>query len=90
MLGRAASLAMNNEMTFGGILQSSFNQQGAAQVGPPAGSVTSFVQRERQIASSLEHNVETVETILADSHRFTEHPANDEQSTLSSIKAQLM
>lgn len=51
--------------------------------------VNAFVQRERQIAQALEHNVVTVENILADRTRFPEHPANDDQATLASIKSQL-
>ncbi len=89
-LGRVASLAMNNEKTYGGTLQSSYNQQGAAKVVASPGFTTFFVERERQIAGSLEHNVETVENILEDARRFPEHPADDEQATLSSLKAQLM
>lgn len=89
-LGRSANLEMNDETTYGGYLQSSFNQQGAAKVVQSPGRSSFFIGRQRQIAATLEHNVETIETILADKQRFPEHPANEEQATLATIKAQLV
>lgn len=88
-LGRSADLKMNQETTYGGYLESSYNQQGAAHVVLSPGLSGLFVERQRNLATALERNVETLEAILADKRRFPENLAVEEQMTLASITSQL-
>lgn len=88
-LGRSAYATMNRDTTHGGFLQSSFNQQGAAQVVVSPGLSGFLEYRQREIATALEHNVEMLEAMLGDTKRFPAGLAGVEQSTLSTIKVQL-
>jgi hypothetical protein len=88
-LGRSAYVAMNHAMTYGGYLQSSYNQQGAAQVVISSGLYGFLEYRQREIATALEHNVETIEAILDDKKRFPDGLPAGEQSSLSTMKSQL-
>jgi hypothetical protein len=88
-LGRSAYASMNHEATYGGYLESSYNQQGAAQVVVSSGLLGFLEYRQRQIATALEHNVETIEAMLNDTKRFPDGLPVAEQSALFTTKSQL-
>lgn len=88
-LGRSAYVTMNRDATYGGYLESSYNQQGAANVVVASGLYGLLAYRQRQIANALEHNLGTMESILNDKKRFPDGLPASEQSTLSAMESQL-
>jgi hypothetical protein len=88
-LGRSALVEGAGEAKYGGTPASSFNQQSAATWSPSSGDTEMLGSRERQIAAALEHNIETIDTILANPKQFVTAPTGDEQATLAAIKSQL-
>lgn len=66
----------------------------AGVIGPPAttqssGDAMMVENRQRQLAKTLEDDIETVEAILSDKKRFPTALANDETAKLSLIESQL-
>jgi len=88
--GRSAFADAGYRATHGAIDSPSVAQV----IGPPATSQSAadaeMVEiRQRQLAKTLEDNIETVETILSDKKRFVTVTASDESAKLSSIQSQL-
>jgi hypothetical protein len=88
-LGRSALVTGGADAKYGGEPASSFNQQSAATWSTSSGDTTLLNSRQRQIAAALEHNIETIDTILANPKQFVTAPTGDEQATLAAIKSQL-
>ena len=88
-LGQSALVAGASDGKYGGTPASSFNQQGAAAWSPSTGETAMLNSRLRQLAVGLEHNIETIDGILANPKEFAATPAGDEQTTLAAIKSQL-
>lgn len=88
-LGRSALATSAGDAKYGGMPGSSFNQQGSATWSSSSGDTTLLGNRQRQIAVALEHNIETIDKILANPKQFVAAPNGDEQATLAAIKSQL-
>lgn len=88
-VGRSALAAADSDVKYGGTAESAYNQQGAATWGPSSGEAALLSSRQRQIAVALEHNIATIDAILANPKQFVATPAGDEQATLAAIKSQL-
>lgn len=88
-LGRSALETGASDANYGGTAVSSFNQQGAAKWSPSSGETAMLDSRLRQLAVGLDHNIETIDGILANPKQFVTAPAGDEQATLVAIKSQL-
>lgn len=88
-LGRSALAAGSADTKYGGTPASSFNAQSAATWSPSSGDTAMLNSRQRQIAAALEHNIETIDTLLANPKQFVAAPIGDEQGTLATIKSQL-
>ena len=67
----------------------SFNQQGAAHVVYSSGLDVLFSDRQREIASALQHNIDTIDAVLAGKTNSPKPVGRDEQASLVSIEAQL-
>ncbi|HEY1977780.1 MAG TPA: hypothetical protein VGG89_14605 [Candidatus Baltobacteraceae bacterium] len=88
-LGRSALMAGDRNAKYGGEPTSSFNQQGPAQWSPTSGQTAILDSRQRQLASAIDHNVATIETILSDPKHLATGSGTQEQANLAAIKSQL-
>lgn len=86
-LGRSALAAGDRDAKFGGQVESSFNQRGAAAWTPNSGVGVMLDNRQRQLAAAMAQNIETAQTLLANPNAPT--PNGEDQAKLSAIKAQL-
>lgn len=85
-VGRSALTAGDHDVNQGGTATSSYNQQGSAAWSMSAGDEERLNARQREIASALEHNIETIDKILGNLKQLA---PGDEQATLAAIKSQL-
>jgi hypothetical protein len=86
-VGRASLLNLGN-LSEHGQLASSYGENGAHLTNPlgmAEGNSHLF-----DIGRSLEKNVETIERILADPARFSDHPQTDDEKRLAEIKSELL
>lgn len=86
-LGRSALSAGDRDAKFGGQVESSFNQRGAATWTPNSGVAVMLDNRQRQLAAAMAQNIETAQTLLANPNAPT--PGGEDQAKLAAIKAQL-
>lgn len=88
-VGQSAMLNMDHDYKYGGMLVSSWGSTGPATVEQMPGKITLFDNRLQQTARALQHNVDVIDTILANTDNTLKPSNADEQASLASIKAQL-
>lgn len=88
-VGQSAMLSMDHDFKYGGQLVSSWGSTGPATVQQMPGKVKLFDNRLEQTARALQHNIDVVDSILANTDSTLKPSNADEQASLASIKAQL-
>jgi hypothetical protein len=88
-VGQSAMLNMDHDFKYGGELVSSWGSTGPATIVQLPGKVKLFDNRLEQTARALQHNVDVVDTILANTDNTLKPSNADEQASLASVKAQL-
>lgn len=88
-VGRSALMASGHDAKFGGTASSSYNQQSAATWNTSSADEEMLGARQREIASALQHNIETIDKILANLKAAATAPSGDEKTTLAAIESQL-
>jgi hypothetical protein len=87
--GRASLLNLGNESEHAP-LESSYNQQGAAQVAGSTPRMAEGYSHLSDLGRAIERNAETIDRILADDSRFPQQPKTDDEKTLAQMKSQLL
>ncbi len=86
-LGSSALKAGDRDVKFGGLPESSFNQQGGAKWSPNSGDIELLNARQHQLAAAMAENIAMVQTVLSNPNAPA--PSGDDAAKLASIKSQL-
>lgn len=88
-IGQNAMRSMDHDFKYGGMLTSSWGTVGAASTQQAPGRVQNFDNRLHETSTALQHNIDVIETILANADTTLKPSNADEEASLASIKAQL-
>lgn len=86
-LGRSALKAGDRDAKFGGQVESSFNQRGAATWTPNEGVAVMLDNRQRQLSAAMAQNIDMVKAVLENPNAPA--PDGEDKAKLAAIKAQL-
>lgn len=86
-LGHSALVAGDRDIKFGGVVESSFDQRGAATWSASSGDLALLNNRQRELASAMQQNIEMVETVLANPN--APKPDGEDKAKYASITSQL-